>query len=73
MDKDAKVIWSKMDPLRAVLCNWHHSYQFLQAIEPKQRIFDLRAAFSRVVDDPSGIPDVDGSRESSSWMSRGRE
>jgi hypothetical protein len=48
--KLAAVIFGHQRPPRAVMCSWHHGFQFLQW----RRIFELKAA-SRVVGDPSGV------------------
>jgi hypothetical protein len=46
----AAVIFGHQRPPRAVMCSWHHGFQFLQ----RQRFFEFKAA-SRAVGDPSGV------------------
>jgi hypothetical protein len=68
--KLAAVIFGRQRPPRAVMCNWHHGFQFLQL----RRIFELEAA-SRAVGDPSGVVPgvVGGGRGLNSPKSTGGE
>jgi hypothetical protein len=67
----ADVMHGQLRPPRAVMCSWHHNFDFLQADVLTRRIFELSAMYL-AVGDPSGfvLGVVDGGCDRSTSQSR---
>jgi hypothetical protein len=70
--RSVAVIFGPERPFHAVMCSWHHGIQFLQAIEPMRRIFELIATSRAAVDRSGVVAGVTrGGRDCSSSKSTG--
>jgi hypothetical protein len=67
----ADVMHGQLRPPRAVMCRWHHDFDFLQADVLTRRIFELSAMY-HAVGDPNGfvLGVVDGGCDWSTSQSR---